>query len=49
MLEDGRLGVVESDSFVDDILVALVQFAVSDPQFEDAGLDYLGVDSDSRC
>ena len=49
MLEDGRLDVVESDSFVDDRFVALVQFAVSGPRFGRVGLDFLDVDLDSRC
>ena len=43
---DGRLDAVESDSFVDDRFVVLVQFAVSDPRFEGAGLDFLDVDLD---
>ena len=43
---DGRLDAVESDSFVDDRFVVLVQFAVPDPRFEGAGLDFLDVDSD---
>ena len=48
VLEDDRLGVVESGSFVDDRFVVLVQFAVSDLRFGRVGLDFLDVDLDSR-